>query len=105
MLDEGTYFNANVSVPPEREQADGWGPELRGDGACEVNYIVQVDPKGWIPTWVVNMVAADQADNVTRVREHVHKHGVSPLPARAFSTKNAARIRRRDAAANGGGQR
>mmetsp|Transcript_74228 Transcript_74228/g.135550 ORF Transcript_74228/g.135550 Transcript_74228/m.135550 type:complete len:300 (-) Transcript_74228:58-957(-) len=46
-----------------------------GDG-CELTYIVQVDPKGWLPTWVVNIVAADQADNVTRIAQHFKKNPV-----------------------------
>jgi len=37
------------------------------DGCCNLVYIVQVDPKGWLPAWVVNICAADQADNVTRI--------------------------------------
>mmetsp|Transcript_56539 Transcript_56539/g.89791 ORF Transcript_56539/g.89791 Transcript_56539/m.89791 type:complete len:330 (-) Transcript_56539:68-1057(-) len=45
-----------------RDSTDGKG--------CELTYIVQVDPKGWLPSWVVNIVASDQADNVTRIAKH-----------------------------------
>ena len=27
----------------------------------QITYVVRVDPAGWIPTWVTNLVAADQA--------------------------------------------
>jgi hypothetical protein len=43
-----------------------------GDG-CVLTYIVQVDPSGWVPTWVVNLVAGDQADNVTRIARYFDK--------------------------------
>jgi len=33
-------------------------------------YIVHVDPKGWIPTWVVNATAADQGSNMDRMQQH-----------------------------------
>lgn len=39
-----------------------------GEG-CELTYVVQVDLKGWLPAWVLNLVAADQADNVTRIAD------------------------------------
>jgi len=38
-----------------------------------VNYIVQVDPKGWIPHWVVNLVAGDEPMVIHKVRELVEK--------------------------------
>lgn len=44
-----------------------WGPNEDGD--IEVTYVVLVNPKGMIPTAVVNLVAPDQALNVKRVGE------------------------------------
>ena len=37
--------------------------------ASYVTYVVQVDPKGALPTWVVNLAAVEQADNAGRMRE------------------------------------
>jgi len=47
------------------------------ENAVELIYVVQVDVKGWLPIWVINMAAGDQAMNVCRIREYfgglVHK--------------------------------
>jgi len=43
------------------------------DKAVNLSYIVQADAKGWIPTWAANLVAADQALNVARIRKHFEK--------------------------------
>ncbi|GMI61182.1 hypothetical protein ScalyP_jg8749 [Parmales sp. scaly parma] len=37
-----------------------------------LTYLVQVNPKGAIPKWVVNVVAADQGENARRVRDNTH---------------------------------
>jgi hypothetical protein len=34
-----------------------------------ITYVVQVDPKGAIPKWVVNLVASEQGENAGRVRD------------------------------------
>jgi len=45
--------------------------ELEGNRAkSSVTYLVHGDPKGWLPVWVVNLVAGDQAMNVVRVKRH-----------------------------------
>eukprot|EP00696_Hemimastix_kukwesjijk_P008744 gnl/Hemi2/21048_TR6989_c0_g1_i1.p1 gnl/Hemi2/21048_TR6989_c0_g1~~gnl/Hemi2/21048_TR6989_c0_g1_i1.p1 ORF type:complete len:227 (+),score=51.33 gnl/Hemi2/21048_TR6989_c0_g1_i1:88-768(+) len=46
-----------------------WTPGVEA-GTCNLSYIVQCDPHGWIPKWVVNLVAADQAENVKRVQKY-----------------------------------
>lgn len=36
-------------------------------------YVVQLDPKGWIPTWVSNLVATDQPLNISAMRDYFAK--------------------------------
>ena len=50
--------------------ASGYHIKATGDDKCFVSYLVQADPQGWLPTMVTNLVAADQASNVKRIREH-----------------------------------
>ena len=38
----------------------------------QITYVVRVDPAGWIPTWVTNLVAADQALNAARARDRAN---------------------------------
>mmetsp|Transcript_38444 Transcript_38444/g.105905 ORF Transcript_38444/g.105905 Transcript_38444/m.105905 type:complete len:337 (-) Transcript_38444:115-1125(-) len=47
----------------------GYRLKVRAPGEIVVDYVVQVDPKGYVPKWVVNIVSADQAHNVTRLRK------------------------------------
>lgn len=42
-----------------------------------VSYVVQFDPKGWIPAWVVNIIASEQARNVLRLKKYLIKHDIS----------------------------
>ena len=35
----------------------------------QIIYVIQADPKGWIPKWAVNMFAWQQALNVSRIRK------------------------------------
>jgi len=46
----------------------------QGDGTIKLTYVVQADPGGWLPVFVVNLAAADQADNCTRIRKHAEKN-------------------------------
>ena len=45
-------------------------------GGSTLYYVVQADPKGQLPMWVVNLVAPDQAQNVARLRNYLD--GASP---------------------------
>jgi len=40
------------------------------DTSCSLTYFTQVDPKGWVPVWVTNLVAMQQIDNLTRIKAH-----------------------------------
>jgi len=33
-------------------------------------YVIRVDPRGWMPNWLTNLVAGDQTLNVARARDH-----------------------------------
>lgn len=57
--------------------ASGYWIRDNGDDTTGLTYLVQVstlahsqvDPKGWLPSWVVNLTAKDQALNVLRIKE------------------------------------
>merc|ERR1712146_302258 len=43
------------------------------DGNTIVAYVVQIDPKGWIPTAIVNAVAKKQPLVLAKMREFLAK--------------------------------
>eukprot|EP01088_Endostelium_zonatum_P005902 TRINITY_DN178_c0_g1_i1.p1 TRINITY_DN178_c0_g1~~TRINITY_DN178_c0_g1_i1.p1 ORF type:complete len:243 (-),score=64.67 TRINITY_DN178_c0_g1_i1:84-812(-) len=45
--------------------------EVDGKEATEVTYIVQLDPKGWIPTWAVNQTAGEQSKVVVNMKQEL----------------------------------
>jgi len=53
--------------------ASGWVFEEVAPNECNVRFIAQTDPRGWLPVWVVNLVTADQSLNVLRLKEHFEK--------------------------------
>eukprot|EP00301_Raphidiophrys_heterophryoidea_P021611 c5988_g1_i2.p1 GENE.c5988_g1_i2~~c5988_g1_i2.p1 ORF type:complete len:232 (+),score=72.18 c5988_g1_i2:32-697(+) len=42
-----------------------------GVSECELTYIIQADPCGWLPTAVTNLIACDQALVAARVRDAI----------------------------------
>uniref|UniRef100_A0A7R9XU40 START domain-containing protein n=1 Tax=Micromonas pusilla TaxID=38833 RepID=A0A7R9XU40_MICPS len=42
-----------------------------GQGGSKIAFVLQADPKGSLPAWVVNLVAPKQAHNVTRLRKYL----------------------------------
>lgn len=49
--------------------------ELDGGKKTRLTYVVQANPRGWLPTWLINMTATDQAKNLSRVREYFNQNG------------------------------
>ena len=43
----------------------------------QVIHVIQADPKGWIPKWVVNMFAVRQALNVARIKQMIEVRTLS----------------------------
>jgi hypothetical protein len=56
----GAVLTSGYYIAPETE-AEG--------GGSKIAFVVQADPKGSLPAWVVNFVAPKQAHNVTRLRK------------------------------------
>ena len=56
----GAVLTSGYYIAPETE-AEG--------GGSKIAFVVQADPKGSLPAWVVNLVAPKQAHNVTRLRK------------------------------------
>ena len=58
----GAVLTSGYYITPQWSQ-DG---EMEGS---QIAFVVQADPKGVLPAWVVNLVAPKQAHNVTRLRK------------------------------------
>ena len=56
----GAVLTSGYYIAPETE-AEG--------GGSKIAFVVQADPKGSLPAWVVNLVAPKHAHNVTRLRK------------------------------------
>jgi hypothetical protein len=61
----GAVLTSGYYVAPETE--------AKGGGST-IAFVVQADPKGSLPAWVVNFVAPKQAHNVTRLRKYLDGH-------------------------------
>ena len=51
----------------------GWHMKSLGKGKCLATYVVQCDPKGWVPHTAVNLIATRQGTNVQRLAKHFDK--------------------------------
>ena len=65
----------NVSYPGcvRGDTLSGYVLEQDGD-RTKVCYIVQLDPKGWIPTWVVNFVGNEQPLYVDHIEKYMEEN-------------------------------
>mmetsp|Transcript_20608 Transcript_20608/g.51142 ORF Transcript_20608/g.51142 Transcript_20608/m.51142 type:complete len:367 (-) Transcript_20608:352-1452(-) len=61
----GAVLTSGYYIVPDAE---------RGSGSW-VHFVVQADPRGSLPAWVVNLVAPKQAHNVSRLRDHLDAGG------------------------------
>ena len=43
------------------------------DKICTASYIVNLDPRGWIPSWIANLVAPEQGLIVKRIADNYPK--------------------------------
>jgi len=78
-LEDGRWVAAYKSVVTDKIPVDpnyvraevmasGFVMKLLGEDLVEVTYVVQMDPKGWLPTWAINATAAEQAKVVANMR-------------------------------------
>jgi len=85
-LPDGTFVTTGKSILSDlcKDKSNMVRGEIRASGyivqpvpdkpdECDITYIVQTDPKGWIPSWVVNIVAKSQAFNPGVIKSLVPK--------------------------------
>jgi len=80
ILETGYIIRPNASDP--RNKSD-------------LSYVVQVDPRGYIPSWAVNMVAADQAKNVLRVKKYFEVNQAPPPPEEKPAPKSGEKKKKK----------
>lgn len=105
VLADGTYVTTGKSCTHKDapEVSGNVRGEIRATGyvvqaipgkpdMCHMTYVVQVDPKGWLPTTVVNYAAAEQAfipgAIASRAAEFLEADKAGKLPK--YSTRKAA---------------
>ena len=83
--DDGSFICKAISVtPPTTASRKG---VVRGDilttgfivtptspGSVNVIYIAQVDPRGWIPASVVNVIISSQAKSIQNLKQYILKN-------------------------------
>ncbi|CAM9478452.1 unnamed protein product, partial [Ectocarpus fasciculatus] len=47
--------------------------EPKDGGPMRATYVVNVNPNGWIPSKIVNIICTNQAMNVSRVKNKLHE--------------------------------
>ena len=62
--ERGAVLTSGYYITPETESEGG---------GSKIAFVVQADPKGSLPAWVVNLVAPKQAHNVTRLRKYLDR--------------------------------
>lgn len=54
-----------------------WGylvqPVKGKTNCCECTYMIQMDPKGWIPNWLINKLTKNGSNYVQQMRKLVAK--------------------------------
>jgi len=63
--------NAELSESHKQELAT---TESKVEFECLVTYVVQVDPKGWLPTWLINFVAGNEPLCLDRIRNFIKEN-------------------------------
>ncbi|KAL0490483.1 steroidogenic acute regulatory protein, mitochondrial [Acrasis kona] len=77
-----TIVNASVEHPKKPEVsgfvrghliASGYFLYPEGDDKCKLVYIIQTDPKGWIPGWVISMANKQLPETFKRITDFISK--------------------------------
>jgi len=83
--DDGVILSNHVSVVSDEDCPDckgfvrgevfasGYWIKPNDDNTSTVAYVVQIDPKGWIPTAIVNIVAKKQPLVLAKMRDYLSK--------------------------------
>eukprot|EP01061_Rhynchopus_euleeides_P042318 TRINITY_DN7385_c0_g1_i1.p1 TRINITY_DN7385_c0_g1~~TRINITY_DN7385_c0_g1_i1.p1 ORF type:complete len:245 (+),score=67.92 TRINITY_DN7385_c0_g1_i1:154-888(+) len=92
---DGSFICKCISVTPPRQPAvpgsvrgeiltTGFIAQAHKGNSVRVFYVAQIDPKGWIPASVVNLIISRQAKSIQNLKKHVlskHRSG-SVVPPR-----------------------
>jgi len=96
MVDEKTFVNCGKSIvtPDYPVRKDHTRGEIRATGyriqrlededSCYITYLLMTDVKGWIPTWVINIVGASQAYNPGIIKERIGDFRASTVSTTHF---------------------